>query len=128
MTHDPLAALQRPAPEQTLFSLRGLAYRYADGTPALVGIDLDVHPGDRIALVGHNGSGKTTLVKQLCGLLAPSAGAVLYRGRPLDGDHLDRARLEIGLLFQDPDDQLFGHTLIDDAAFGPRNQGLERGT
>ena len=127
MTHDPLPALQRPAPEQTLFSLRGLAYRYADGTPALAGIDLDVHPGDRIALVGHNGSGKTTLVKQLCGLLAPSAGEVFFRGRPLDGDHLDRARLEIGLLFQDPDDQLFGHTLIDDAAFGPRNQGLERG-
>ena len=126
MTHDPLPELQQPAPEQTLFSLRGLAYRYADGTPALASIDLDVHPGDRIALVGHNGSGKTTLVKQLCGLLAPSAGEVFFRGRPLDGDHLDRARLEIGLLFQDPDDQLFGHTLIDDTAFGPRNQGLER--
>lgn len=126
MTHDPLPAQLRPAPEETLFNLRGLAYRYADGTPALASIDLDVHPGDRIALVGHNGSGKTTLVKQLCGLLAPSAGEVFYRGRRLDGDHLDRARLEIGLLFQDPDDQLFGHTLIDDAAFGPRNQGLER--
>ncbi|MFY9944367.1 MAG: energy-coupling factor transporter ATPase [Desulfobacterales bacterium] len=126
MTHDPLPELQRPAPEETLFSVRGLAYRYADGTPALAGIDLDVHPSDRIALVGHNGSGKTTLVKQLCGLLAPSAGEVFYRGRRLDGDHLDRARLEIGLLFQDPDDQLFGHSLIDDAAFGPRNQGLGR--
>jgi len=124
MTHDPIPPVLRPAPEQTIFSVRGLAYRYADDMPALAGIDLDVAQGDRIALVGHNGSGKTTLVKQLCGLLAPSAGEVFYRGRRLHGTHLDQARLEIGLLFQDPDDQLFGHTLIDDAAFGPRNQGL----
>jgi energy-coupling factor transporter ATP-binding protein EcfA2 len=124
--HDPTPPLLQPDPEETLFSVRGLRYRYADGTPALSGIDLDIAPGDRIALVGHNGSGKTTLVKLLCGLLSPSAGTVAYRGRPLAGHHLDQARLEIGLLFQDPDDQLFCHTLIDDAAFGPRHQGLAR--
>ncbi|WP_373499784.1 energy-coupling factor transporter ATPase [Desulfococcus sp.] len=126
MMHDPTPPVLRADPDQALFRVRGLSYRYADGTPALSGIDLDIARGDRIALVGHNGSGKTTLVKQLCGLLAPSAGQVAYRGRPLSGDHLDQARLEIGLLFQDPDDQLFGHTLIDDAAFGPWNQGLAR--
>jgi len=126
MMHNPTPPVLRPDPKQTLFSIRGLTYRYADGTPALSGIDLDIAPGDRIALVGHNGSGKTTLVRQLCGLLSPSAGSVSYKGKPLAGAHLDAARLEIGLLFQDPDDQLFGHTLMDDAAFGPRNQGLAR--
>ncbi len=110
--------------EATLFSVRGLGHRYPNGTQALSGIDLTLAPGDRLALVGHNGSGKTTLVKLLCGLLQPSLGEVRYQGEPLQGEHLQRARLEIGLLFQDPDDQLFGHTLLEDVAFGPRNQGL----
>ena len=111
-----------------LFRVRDLSYRYANGTVALSDIHLDIAAGDRVALVGQNGSGKTTLIKQLCGLLAPSRGNVSYRGQCLEGDHLDRSRLEIGLLFQDPDDQLFGHTVLDDAAFGPLNQGLARET
>jgi energy-coupling factor transport system ATP-binding protein len=72
--------------------------------------------------VGHKGSGKTTLARLLCGLLTPTSGAVSYKGAALDSPTL--ACLEIGLLFQDPDDQLFGHTLLEDAAFGPRQQGL----
>ncbi|MBS3780757.1 MAG: energy-coupling factor ABC transporter ATP-binding protein, partial [Desulfovermiculus sp.] len=79
--------------------------------------------GERIALVGPNGAGKTTLAKNLCGLRTPCSGSVLYQGQQLIQDHLQRSRLEIGLLFQDPDDQLLGHTLIDDVSFGPRNQG-----
>jgi energy-coupling factor transporter ATP-binding protein EcfA2 len=109
-----------------LFSMRGVFYRYPDDTQALSDIDLDIAVGDRIALVGQNGSGKTTLIKQLCGLLVPTAGEILYKGKRLKGEHLSRNRLEIGLLFQDPDDQLFGHTLLDDTAFGPRHQGLSR--
>jgi energy-coupling factor transporter ATP-binding protein EcfA2 len=108
------------------YRARGIGYRYPDGTEALSGIDLDVARGDRIALVGQNGSGKTTLLKHLCGLLRPAEGELVYRGEPFRGEHLERSRLEIGLLFQDPDDQLFGHTLLEDAAFGPRNQGLSR--
>ena len=119
------APLDIPSP---LFRVRDLSYRYANGTVALSDIHLDIAAGDRVALVGQNGSGKTTLIKQLCGLLAPSRGNVSYRGQSLEGDHLDRSRLEIGLLFQDPDDQLFGHTVLDDAAFGPLNQGLARET
>jgi energy-coupling factor transport system ATP-binding protein len=106
------------------FSLQGVRYRYPDGTLALAGIDLDIDAGERIALVGRNGSGKTTLIKQLCGLLQPAAGKVQYKRKRLAGRYLERSRLEIGLLFQDPDDQLFGHTLLDDVAFGPRQQGL----
>lgn len=120
--------LHRPQPlpnaDQALFRLQQLEFAYPDGTRALQGIDLAITPGERIALVGHNGSGKTTLVKQLIGLLEPGKGELRYKGKSLSGEHLQQARLEIGLLFQDPDDQLFGHTLFDDVAFGPRNQGL----
>lgn len=124
--HEPVYPIRQPALDAPLFSMRKVSYRYPDHTRALFDIDLDIADGDRIALVGQNGSGKTTLIKQLCGLLPPTAGKVLYKGEPLEGEHLDRHRLEIGLLFQDPDDQLFGHTLLDDAAFGPRHQGLPR--
>lgn len=122
-THPVMTPLSETEP---LYRIRQMDFRYADGTQALSQINLDVAPGDRIALVGQNGSGKTTLIKQLCGLSAPSAGQVDYKGVRFSGAHLDRYRLEIGMLFQDPDDQLFGQTLIDDAAFGPRHQGLSR--
>lgn len=124
--HDIRSMPASPELKKPLFRLQDLAYRYADGPQALAGINLDIAVGDRIALVGPNGSGKTTLIKLLCGLLLPDDGEVRYKGRPLDGEHLECSRLEIGLLFQDPDDQLFGHTLIDDAAFGPSQQGLSR--
>ncbi|MDA8140096.1 MAG: energy-coupling factor transporter ATPase [Desulfobacteraceae bacterium] len=122
--HESMEILEQPALSAPLFRCRGLGYQYPNGPQALDHIDLDIAAGDRLALVGQNGSGKTTLIKLLCGLLSPAAGQLLYNGRPLEGDHLERNRLKIGLLFQDPDDQLFGHTLIEDVAFGPRNQGL----
>lgn len=110
--------------ENLLLQVEELSYCYPDGTPALDRINLQIKAGDRIAIVGHNGSGKTTLIKQLCGLLQPQQGRVEYKGELLVGERLAMARLEIGLLFQDPDDQLFGHSLYEDVAFGPRNQGL----
>ncbi|MEJ2157880.1 MAG: energy-coupling factor transporter ATPase [Desulfobacteraceae bacterium] len=122
--HDQPLPVQRPTLEATLFSLQGLFYRYPDETLALSDIHLDIAPGDRIALVGQNGSGKTTLIKLLCGLLQPTAGQVRYKNQVIEGEYLEHSRLKIGLLFQDPDDQLFGHTLLEDAAFGPRCQGL----
>ena len=124
--HDENFHLPPPRIKDPLFILNALGYSYPDGPRALSGIDLAIASGDRIALVGQNGSGKTTLMKQLCGLLLPDHGTVCYRDEVLQGDHLDRSRLKIGLLFQDPDDQLFGHTLIDDVAFGPSNQGRSR--
>jgi len=124
--HEPQKPFVRPALDSPLFSVRGLFYEYPDHTNALSGINLDIAPGDRIALVGQNGSGKTTLIKHLCGLLQPTGGEVLYKGEQLTGAYLDRARMEIGILFQDPDDQLFGHTVLEDVAFGPGQQGLSR--
>ena len=111
-------------PATPLFRAEQLGFSYPDGTRALGGVDLTIAGGERVALVGHNGSGKTTLARQLCGLNIPSEGRLLYRDQPLIGAHLEAARLRIGLLFQDPDDQLFGHTLVEDVAFGPCNQGL----
>jgi energy-coupling factor transport system ATP-binding protein len=111
---------------QALYAIRSLEYRYPDGHAALAGVDLTIYPGERIALVGQNGAGKTTLVKHLNGLHRPRSGSVSYKGKPLDGHHLSSARLQVGMLFQDPDDQLFCNTLDEDTAFGPRNQGLSR--
>lgn len=107
-----------------LFLAEQLGFCYPDGTHALRGIDLAISAGERIALVGHNGSGKTTLARLLCGLNSPSTGRLHYRDQPLTGAHLEAERLHIGLLFQDPDDQLFGPSLVEDVAFGPCNQGL----
>lgn len=106
------------------FELRDLHYCYPGGQQALRGIDLSIAAGDRIALVGQNGSGKSTLIKHLNGLLPVQRGELVYQGQPLVGEHLQRARLEIGVLFQDPDDQLFCSTLYDDVSFGPLNQGV----
>jgi energy-coupling factor transporter ATP-binding protein EcfA2 len=101
-----------------------LDYRYPDGQTALEKIDLTIFEGDRVALIGHNGAGKTTLVKLLSGLYSPLAGEVLYKNKVLQGENLRQARLEVGILFQDPDDQLFCNTLSEDVAFGPINQSL----
>jgi len=110
-------------PVQALLEVKDLSFAYPDGTQALSHINMQIKSGERIALVGHNGSGKTTLVKQLCGLLSPGEGEVRYLDKLLVGEYLSQARLKIGLLFQDPDDQLFGHSIYEDVAFGPRNQG-----
>ncbi|SDL21228.1 energy-coupling factor transport system ATP-binding protein [Geoalkalibacter ferrihydriticus] len=114
-----------PFTGEALFDIRRLNFHYPNGHCALRNIDLRIAPGDRIALVGQNGSGKSTLVRHLNGLLAVQQGRLTYKGLPLGGEHLRRARLEIGLLFQDPDDQLFCNSLYEDVAFGPLNQGLQ---
>lgn len=107
-----------------LFAIDDLSFDYPDGTAALRDISLSIYQGDRIALVGRNGSGKTTLVKHLNGLCAARPGTLAYKGQPLAGPLLNELRLNVGVLFQDPDDHLFCNTLYDDVAFGPMNQGL----
>lgn len=112
-------------PGRPLIAVEKVSYVYPDGRRALEDIDLSVQEGDRIALVGQNGSGKTTLAKVLNGLYTPRRGRVCYAGGLLEGDHLLRARTEIGLFFQDPDDHLFCNTVYEDVAFGPLNQGWD---
>ncbi len=108
-------------------AVRGLSYRYADGTAALRAVELHVAEGERVALVGPNGAGKSTLLLHLNGLLPerPAAEpAVRIFGLPVAEPHLREIRATVGLLFQDPDDQLFCPTVWEDVAFGPQQLGL----
>jgi cobalt/nickel transport system ATP-binding protein len=107
--------------------VRGLAFAYPDGHPALSGVDLTVEPGERVALLGPNGAGKTTLVLHLNGIHLPATGEVRVTGLPVAKAALKEIRRRVGVVFQDPDDQLFMPTVRDDVAFGPANLGL-RGT
>jgi cobalt/nickel transport system ATP-binding protein len=107
-----------------VLDVRGLAHVYPDGHQALYGVDLHVHAGERVALLGPNGAGKTTLVLHLNGILTPDAGSVAVSGLPVTKSNLQEVRRRVGVVFQDPDDQLFMPTVRDDVAFGPRNLGL----
>ncbi len=104
--------------------VRGLAFRYPDGSPALRGVDLTIGRGERVALLGPNGAGKTTLVLHLNGILQPQRGSVAVGGLPVAKEHLREIRRRVGIVFQDPDDQLFMPTVREDVAFGPANLGL----
>jgi cobalt/nickel transport system ATP-binding protein len=109
--------------------VEGLAFAYPDGQQALFGIDLVVERGERVALLGPNGAGKTTFVLHLNGILCGGAGRVRIGGlevRPDDRAALREIRRRVGIVFQDPDDQLFMPTVRDDVAFGPANLGLRR--
>ena len=104
--------------------VRGVSFTYPDGHRALHGLDLRVAAGERLAVLGPNGSGKTTLVLHLNGILRPDTGSVVVDGLPVDDDHLGEIRRRVGIVFQDPDDQLFMPTVRRDVAFGPANLGL----
>jgi cobalt/nickel transport system ATP-binding protein len=105
-------------------ALSGVAFAYPDGRRALDGIDLHIHPGERVALLGPNGAGKTTLVLHLNGILLPQRGTVEVAGIPVTREHFVEVRRRVGLVFQDPDDQVFMPTVHEDVAFGPANLGL----
>lgn len=100
-----------------------LRFAYPDGQVALDGVDLRVAPGERVAVLGPNGSGKTTLVLHLNGILRPAAGTVRVGDLEVRPDTYREVRRRVGIVFQDPDDQLFMPTVGDDVAFGPANLG-----
>ena len=108
-----------------VLEVRGLAYAYPDGHQALYGVDLHVHRGERVALLGPNGAGKTTLVLHLNGILTAGAGTVNVSGLAVTRKNLQEVRRRVGVVFQDPDDQLFMPTVRDDVAFGPANLGVK---
>jgi cobalt/nickel transport system ATP-binding protein len=104
-----------------------LAFAYPDGHQALFGIDLKISQGERVALLGPNGAGKTTFVMHLNGIHQAQHGVVAIDGVQVDAtdkERLKEIRSKVGLVFQDPDDQLFMPTVFEDVAFGPRNMGL----
>ena len=110
-----------------VLEVRGLAHAYPDGHQALFGVDLHVHQGERVALLGPNGAGKTTLVLHLNGILTAGAGTVAVSGLPVEKANLKEIRRRVGIVFQDPDDQLFMASVRQDVAFGPANLGVRGG-
>ena len=107
--------------------ITNLKYRYHDGTEALRGITFGVAPGECVALLGPNGSGKSTLLLHLNGILPEKIsgdGAVKIAGEAITPENLEKIRGQVGLVFQDPDDQLFCSTVAEDVAFGPQQLGL----
>ncbi len=115
--------------DDVALELAGVAFAYPDGHQALFGVDLAVRRGERVAVLGPNGAGKTTLLLHLNGILGRAAGSnavgsVRVGGTEVSKATLGEVRRRVGLVFQDPDDQLFMPTVRDDVAFGPTNLGL----
>ena len=104
-------------------SVEGLRFSYPDGRVALKGVSLSIAAGEKVALVGHNGAGKSTLLLSLIGILR-GEGVVRVNGLELSDGNVRRIRAQVGLVFQDPNDQLFSPTVFDDVAFGPLHMGL----
>jgi cobalt/nickel transport system ATP-binding protein len=100
-----------------------LKFHYPDGHQALHGVTLSIAPGEKVALVGPNGAGKSTLMLHFNGILR-GEGEVRVCGTPLNDSNLGQVRASVGLVFQDPDDQLFSPTVFDDVSFGPLHMGL----
>ncbi len=111
-----------------IFTLQDLHYAYPDGTQALCGIELAIPRGSKTVIIGANGSGKSTLLLHLNGILQPSRGTVFFQGTPVTYTHpcLAQLRQTVGLVFQDPEDQIFSSNVYQDIAFGPLNLQLPR--
>ena len=105
-------------------AIEALHHVYPDGHVGLGGVDLSIAVGERVAVLGPNGAGKTTLMLHLNGVLRATSGAVRIAGIPVVRENLRDVRRKVGLVFQDPDDQLFMPTVAQDVAFGPANFGL----
>lgn len=112
---------------QTILEVKDLHYNYPDGTQAIKGIDFKVEEGQMISILGPNGAGKSTFFLHFNGIIEPTSGEVIIEGKTLkyDKKSLLEARAKVGVVFQNPDDQLFAPTVFEDVAFGPMNMGLE---
>jgi len=101
-----------------------LSFTYPDGTKALENVNLTIEKGEKVAILGPNGAGKSTLIYHFNGLLMPTSGKVKVLGREVSKENIDFIRQKVGLVFQNPDDQVFAPTVFQDVAFGPINLGL----
>lgn len=112
--------------EAAWVDVRELHFSYPDGFEALKGVSFRLAKGEKAALIGPNGAGKSTLMLHLNGINMPAAGAVSVGGLAVSRQNIGKVRAEVGLVFQDPDDQLFSPTVYEDVAFGPIHMGLAK--
>lgn len=110
-----------------VIEIKDVSYNYPDGTSALKNVNFQAPKGEIVALLGPNGAGKSTLFLHFNGILQPSAGTVMVENAPLNYDkkNIMQVRQKVGIVFQNPDDQLFAPTVQEDVAFGPLNMGLD---
>ncbi len=111
-----------------LIETRNLCYSYPGSVKALEGINFIAPRNSRIAVMGSNGAGKSTLFKHFNGILKPTSGSVLVRGEPITKANIREVRKFVGIVFQNPDDQIIAPTVAQDIAFGPTNLGLDKET
>lgn len=127
VVHDsPQPGLAKSVPvteNQPTLVVKNLHFSYPDGRPALHGVSLQINYGEKVALVGPNGAGKSTLMLHLNGILA-GEGEIEVADLPVEKPNLPMIRAKVGLVFQNPDDQLFSPTVFEDVAFGPLHMGL----
>jgi len=115
------------APAETAWvDVAALHFTYPDGFDALKGISVRIARGEKVALIGPNGAGKSTFMLHLNGINTATSGSVAIGGRTVSRENLGQIRAEVGLVFQDPDDQLFSPTVYDDVAFGPVHMVMKK--
>ena len=121
--HQPLYEIKIPECNEDILQIQDLHFAYPDGHVALRGVSLSLCEGEKVALVGPNGAGKSTLMLHLNGILGENC-PISIAGLPINSKNLPVIRALVGLVFQNPDDQLFSPTVFDDVAFGPLHMGL----
>ena len=109
---------------QEYLSVNNLSFEYPDGFKALENINLSLSKGERLAVLGPNGAGKTTLILHLNGILGDLNGQITLNNNSFSEENISKIRKSVGLVFQDPDDQLFMPTVLEDVMFGPKNFGF----
>lgn len=112
--------------QPVMIDVDNVYFNYPDGHEVLKGLSCQIRKGEKVALIGPNGAGKSTFMSHLNGVQLPISGRVLIDGHVIGKDNLKEIRRKVGIVFQDPDDQLFCPTVFDDVAFGPLNLGLPR--
>lgn len=112
---------------EAIIRIKNWTVTYPDGTTAIDSLTADIHEGEHVALIGANGAGKSTLLLSMVGVL-PGKGSIQIEGTDLRKENLREIRRKTGVVFQNPDDQLFLPTVFDNIAFGPRNLGLDETT